>query len=137
MKIVIGLLIIGVVLVGGFVLMSEPAEEKNVAGAQTEQASEFARIEQEVNANQAAMLDVRTPEEYAAGHAAIAENFSLQQLQAGQLPDIDRNTKLYVYCRSGNRSVEAATILRNAGYVNVVDLGGLGDIQALGATLVQ
>ncbi len=125
------------VLVGGFLLMSEPAQQNDVASAQTEQATEFSRIEQEVNSGEAVMLDVRTPEEFAAGHAAAAELFSLQQLQAGQLPDIDPNTKLYVYCRSGNRSAEATAILETAGYTNIVDLGGLSDIQSLGATLVQ
>lgn len=138
MKIAFGVLIGIVMLAGGFFLLSEPAaEEAEVASAQTEQASEFSRIEQEVNSGEAAMLDVRTPEEFIAGHAAVAENFSLQQLQAGQLPDIDKNTKLYVYCRSGNRSVEASTLLRNAGYTDVVDLGGLTDIQTLGANLVR
>lgn len=137
MKIAVGVIIGVLVLVGGFLLMSEPAQQDDIASAQTQEPSEYTRIEQEVRSGEAVMFDVRTPEEYAAGHAAAAENFSLQQLQAGQLPTIEKDTKLYVYCRSGNRSAEATAILETAGYTNVIDLGGLSDVQALGATLVQ
>ncbi|MCA9349361.1 rhodanese-like domain-containing protein, partial [Candidatus Saccharibacteria bacterium] len=66
-----------------------------------------------------------------------AVNFDLQLMQAGQLPNIDKNTKIYVYCRSGNRSAQAASLLKQAGFTNITDLGGLSDIQNLGAELVK
>ncbi|PID31254.1 hypothetical protein CR983_01990 [Candidatus Saccharibacteria bacterium] len=83
----------------------------------------------------AKLLDVRTPSEYAAGHADVAELWPLQALEKGELPDVDPATKLYVYCRSGNRSSQATKILRDNGYRNVVDLGGLRDIEVLGASI--
>ncbi|MCB9821453.1 rhodanese-like domain-containing protein [Candidatus Nomurabacteria bacterium] len=97
----------------------------------------YSQISEEVKMDQAVLYDVRTAAEFAEGHAADAVNFDLQLMQAGQLPNIDKNTKIYVYCRSGNRSAQAASLLKQAGFTNITDLGGLSDIQNLGAELVK
>ena len=64
------------------------------------------------------LLDVRTPEEYAASHIPGAVNLDVQSpdflLRAEK--DIDRDTPVAVYCRSGVRSRNAAKILSGAGY---------------------
>lgn len=94
----------------------------------------FSTIQTDIKAD-AKLYDVRTSQEFAAGHFAGAQNWSLQNMQAGRLPNIEKDTKLYVYCQSGNRSSQATTLLKNAGYTNVTDLGGLQDVKALGGTL--
>ena len=138
MKIALISIIAIVAAVGGFLVISEPAtttvSESEDVSSQTTQYSDIAR---EVAEGTATLIDTRTPEEFAEGHAPDAELFSLQRLQAGELPEASKEEKIYVYCRSGNRSAEAAAILTQAGFENVVDLGGLTDIQALGATLVR
>ena len=73
----------------------------------------------------AVLLDVRTPEEYRQGHIPGSCNIPLQTLGdvAAQIPD--RDTPLFVYCRSGNRSAQAASLLKGMGYANVTDIGGI------------
>jgi rhodanese-related sulfurtransferase len=74
------------------------------------------------------LLDVRT----------VAENKEIRipdsllipldtlQVQAATLLS-DKNAKIIIYCRSGNRSKEAADILIELGYTNVLDMGGIID----------
>jgi rhodanese-related sulfurtransferase len=68
----------------------------------------------------ATLLDVRTPEEFAAGHVDGARNIPVQVL-GGRLRDVPKG-RVVVYCRSGGRSASAAALLRQAGY-EVFDVG--------------
>jgi rhodanese-related sulfurtransferase len=67
------------------------------------------------------VLDVRTPEEYQDGHLLGATLIPLDQLGAryGELP---QNETILVYCRSGNRSLQAVYLLENAGFDRVHSL---------------
>ena len=74
------------------------------------------------------ILDVRTQEEYDAGHIAgaiLVPNETISDKQPALLPDLD--AEILVYCRSGNRSAQAAKKLIAIGYTNVVDFGGIID----------
>ena len=74
------------------------------------------------------ILDVRTQEEYDAGHVAgaiLIPNETIIDEQPELLPDLD--AEILVYCRSGNRSAQAAKKLIAIGYTNVVDFGGIID----------
>lgn len=83
------------------------------------------------------LLDVRTVEEFAVGHLQGAYNLPLDRIEAGETPHHAAKTDpIWVYCRSGNRSNQAVTALRNAGYTNLRDLGSLQDAaQATGKTI--
>jgi len=81
------------------------------------------------------LIDVRTAEEYAAGHIDGAINLSLQDIQAGKMPTIAKDKPIYLYCHSGNRSGQATTILKAAGYTNIIDLGAITHVQSLGGTI--
>jgi rhodanese-related sulfurtransferase len=70
------------------------------------------------------LIDVRTTQEYAGGHIAGSVNIALDTI-ASRLNDIPRDQPVVLYCRSGNRSAQAARILAEAGYTNVRDLGGI------------
>jgi rhodanese-related sulfurtransferase len=70
------------------------------------------------------LLDVRTPEEYAEGHIANSVNISLQTL-ADRLDEVPKDQLVVLYCRSGNRSAQAAELLKEAGYTAIYDLGGI------------
>lgn len=74
------------------------------------------------------VLDVRTPEEYAAGHLKGAK---LLDLTSGEfeaaLPSLDAAATYVVYCRSGNRSGQAVALMEKAGFTAVTDLGAMGD----------
>ena len=69
----------------------------------------------------AVLLDVRTPEEYRAGHIPGAQNLPLDRLDTIAEP---AGSPLFIYCRSGARSAQAKARLARAGY-SVTDLGGL------------
>lgn len=74
------------------------------------------------------LLDVRTPAEYAEGHIPGSLLIPLQTLEEqASLQLTDRDTPIFVYCRSGQRSLEAAKILVEQGYTQVYDLGGIID----------
>ena len=72
------------------------------------------------------LVDVRTPEEFSGGYIPGAININLQELQQ-KLSRIPKDQPVIVYCRSGNRSAFAANILKQAGYTEVYDLGGIID----------
>lgn len=72
------------------------------------------------------LIDVRTPEEFATGHIAGAINISVETI-ADRLSEIPQGQTIVLYCRSGNRSAQAAQILAGAGYTGIRDLGGIND----------
>lgn len=68
-------------------------------------------------------IDVRTPEEYIGGHAARAENVPLDTLSAN-FDKLEKNEPVYIICQTGNRSKQAANILKDAGFKNLVNVTG-------------
>jgi rhodanese-related sulfurtransferase len=70
------------------------------------------------------LIDVRTPEEFASGHIARSINISVETLE-NRLSEIPHDQPVIVYCRSGNRSTQAAQILASAGYTDIRNLGGI------------
>ncbi len=80
----------------------------------------------------ATIIDVRTPAEYAAEHLAGSVNIDLQSPDfAGQVGKLDRAGIYVVYCRSGNRSAEAARVMTSMGYASVRDAGSLQQAESL------
>ena len=74
------------------------------------------------------ILDVRTPAEFAQGHIPNAINIPNETIgteEIAQLPN--KKQVIFVYCRSGNRSKQAAEKLVQLGYTNVVEFGGIND----------
>lgn len=69
------------------------------------------------------LLDVREPAELDAGYIEGAVNIPLGQL-AGRLQEVPKDQPVYLYCRSGRRSQEAAKILLDNGYKDVSHLNG-------------
>jgi rhodanese-related sulfurtransferase len=73
----------------------------------------------------AAVIDVRTQNEFASGHLPSAINIPLDRIEAvlpGRFPD--RNHALLLHCQSGMRSGMALAKLRALGYTNAFNLGG-------------
>lgn len=89
-------------------------------------------FEQEIKMGKAILLDVRTESEWNEGHAHTAQLFDIARMENGELPQIEKNQQLFVYCRSGGRAGRAKSILEQNGFTNVSNLGGLSDIQEMG-----
>ena len=70
------------------------------------------------------LIDVRTPEEFKSGYLEDAINIEWQNIK-NLNKEIKKDDKIYLYCRSGNRSGKATDILINMGYKNVKNIGGL------------
>jgi len=71
------------------------------------------------------LLDVRTPQEYRDGFIPGSKNVPLQNIDKVDSVVENKDTALYVYCHSGARSRQAASILQRMGYTNVNNIGGI------------
>ena len=102
-------------------------------GAQSEESTY-----RQVNAEEAAtmmeeessyiILDVRTTEEYSEKHIPGAINIPNETIGTEDIPELpDKEQLILVYCRSGNRSKQAAEKLVKLGYTNIVEFGGIHD----------
>jgi rhodanese-related sulfurtransferase len=76
-----------------------------------------------IDSGEVEVLDVRTPEEFAAGHIPGAKLVPLQVIE-GMLSELDKDQKYVVVCRSGNRSTEASGILAENGFKNIYNMNG-------------
>ena len=74
------------------------------------------------------ILDVRRPDEFAAGHIPNAINIPNETIGTSEIPELPNKDQLImVYCRSGRRSKEASEKLVKLGYTNIVEFGGILD----------
>lgn len=71
----------------------------------------------------AQLIDVREPDEYAAGHILGARNIPLSQLRL-RMKELRKDQPIYLYCQNGIRSGRAAQILYRKGYRDLYHLKG-------------
>ncbi|MBZ2206038.1 rhodanese-like domain-containing protein [Massilia soli] len=94
---------------------------------------------QMINRNKTTILDVRTPEQFAAGHLRDAKNIPLSDLgsRIGEL-DKQKTKAVVVVCQQGARAEKAVKMLQKAGFDDVVSLdGGLTAWTAAGLPTVK
>lgn len=124
MKKLLLLLVAGLIILSGCASGGETMEGENT----------FTQIDQETAKEMMAredghvVVDVRRQEEYDAGHipgALLVPNESIGSSPLEALPDYDQI--ILLYCRSGNRSKQAAEKLAGMGYTNVYEFGGITD----------
>ncbi|MEG2307842.1 rhodanese-like domain-containing protein [Chryseobacterium sp.] len=84
----------------------------------------------EVLADNAYLVDVRTPSEFASGSVKGAVNIPLDKI-SGQLSKFKGKKNIVVFCRSGNRSSQAKSILEKNGFQNVVNGGTWQNVNSL------
>jgi rhodanese-related sulfurtransferase len=85
------------------------------------------------------ILDVRTPEEFAQGHVPGAVNIDMSSPTfPDAIAELPKDTRYVVYCRSGNRSADAAGQMADAGFTDLYDVdAGLATLSAAGVALTQ
>lgn len=127
-QLIIGLVILGIGIVGGMVIIMQsdnssqplPVSEADTTVIASVSAQDFAD-----GLSERTLVDIRTPEEYSAGHIPGASNIDFYAADfEAQFANYDRNEPLAIYCRSGSRSGQALDILEGMGFTNVVDLAG-------------
>lgn len=124
--------VVALVIVAGaaFILSQNGAAPEGTPVIQNIAPADYVSQFSEAGANHL-LLDVRTPEEYAGGHIANSLNISVQTLES-RLSEIPRDQPVVIYCRSGNRSAQAAQILAANGYTQIYDMGGINTWTAQG-----
>jgi rhodanese-related sulfurtransferase len=72
------------------------------------------------------LIDVRTLDEYNAGHLKNAKQTDYTQAQqfSKYLELLDKDNKYLIYCRSGIKSAKSMQIMRDKGFTNVYDMSG-------------
>lgn len=79
----------------------------------------------------AVLLDVRTAQEYAAGHIPGSINIPLQSITQVEEAVPDMDTPIFVYCLSGARSRRAAAFFGKLGYTDVRNIGGIANFSGV------
>ena len=103
---------------------SQPASAPAAAGASLPSISPQALLERQAKGDSALfVLDVRTAEEFAAGHVPGAVNVPYDQV-ASQLAQIPKDKDVVLYCKSGRRAGLAAEVLQASGYTKLEHLQG-------------
>lgn len=93
--------------------------------------SEFQEMHRE---NKGVVIDVRTQNEYDQGHLSITDaqyDFLSGEFQ-DKIDSFDKDKTYYLYCRSGNRSGQAARIMLKEGFENVYNVGGFEELASNG-----
>ena len=80
-------------------------------------------IEAYRNDADAVLIDVRGKNEFDGGHIPGAINIPLSDIQNAE--EFQKEKKLYVYCLSGARSSRAVTALKEMGFTDVNNIGGI------------
>ena len=85
------------------------------------------------------LIDVRSAEEFSAGHLAGAVNIDVNDPEFDtRIAALDPNRPYLLYCRSGNRSAQAAERMRQGGFVDLTDLGSVEEAaEATGIEIVR
>jgi rhodanese-related sulfurtransferase len=82
-------------------------------------------------------VDIRTPEEYAEGHAYRARNIPFESLMS-DLSKLEKNEPVYLIDQGGERSREAAEMLVKAGFYQAVSIaGGMTEWEAAGLPVAR
>lgn len=78
------------------------------------------------------LIDVRTKREFESGHIEGAIHHDIMDIMQGKYPDVPKDAEIVLCCESGNRSMMACGMLKQAGFTNVSDGGSIykiGEVQ--------
>lgn len=119
-------------LEGGFEAWRQAGKE--VATIDTISPGEFAELYRN---EQPSVLDVRRTNEYETAHVNGAFNIPLRDLEA-HISEVPADTRTYVHCAGGYRSMIAASLLKAHGYSNIVNIrGGFEMLRDTGVAIVE
>lgn len=120
-----------------FALIGLSCGQQGAVAQKVLQANEFAAMLAQDQSVQ--LVDVRTPEEYAAGHLQGARLMDIYDTSfAQQIGKLDKSKPVMVYCAAGTRSAAAARQMQKMGFRQVYDLdGGINAWRSAGKPTVQ
>ena len=101
----------------------ELKEQKESSAVKTARSHDFEALLQKQPAAQ--LIDVRTVEEFNSGHLENAHNIDFYDVVfSAQIASLKKNEPVFVYCAVGGRSAEAARLLQQQGFQQIIDLKG-------------
>jgi rhodanese-related sulfurtransferase len=116
-----------------------PAQPKSSSEQKAAQLIDVGEAESLIAAKKVLILDVRTPQEFAAGHLAGATNldFHSKDFQA-QLERLNKKQSYLVHCAIGGRSARAGKLMNELNFTSVYDLkGGIKAWEKAGKPIVK
>ena len=126
---IIGIVILGILALAGTTFYLSGNNQSSLSNNKTE--TNFTHMtptnfQKAISTGAYKLIDIRTEEEYAAGHIKGASQIDFYQTQKfnSYLDSLDKNQKYLIYCRSGNRSGQALNIMQEKGFINASDLAG-------------
>lgn len=82
-------------------------------------------FKKQITDHPAQLIDVRTANEFKSGHIKTATNIDYYSSNfSNQMSKLNKEKPVYIYCRSGNRSIKAANLLAKLGFTEIYDLEG-------------
>lgn len=109
------------------------------AGNQNIESVNAEAFKKEISADDVQLIDVRTPTEFTNGHIEGAINLDIKRSDFVDEANktLDKTRKVYLYCRSGARSMQAANKLAKEGYQIVNLKGGIMEWEGEGLPVVR
>ncbi len=128
MKKLIFLFSLVILIIGGFIVNPFSSSDPQDVDITTE---EFKQI---LEQNPGEVIDVRTKDEFNSGHLKLsaAQYDWLNGEFHDAIEEMDKSKTYYLYCRTGNRSGQAARMMRERGFDNVYNVGGFEDLADAG-----
>lgn len=122
------LVLLAIAIISCMALTACGTEEASEEGASYQQISTEEAVKMMEEEEDYIILDVRTEGEYEEKHipgAVLVPNETIGTEEIEELPD--KEQMILIYCRSGNRSKQAAEKLVKLGYTNIYEFGGIND----------
>jgi rhodanese-related sulfurtransferase len=100
---------------------------------------EVAAFQTKIASPKVQLVDVRTPQEFATGRIADAQNINFYDAEfRAKMDALDKSKPVALYCAAGGRSGKATKILIDLGFKSIVDLkGGMTAWKAAGKIVSQ
>jgi len=122
-----------IILVVVAAALSSYAQQKTTATTVTGTQKSAEALVKDVKKGKAYLVDVRTPEEYKAGHLKYSQNIDYKAADfKTSISKLDKSKTIYLYCRTGNRSGKAADTLKVLGYPSYYNIGGFEALKTEG-----
>lgn len=111
------LILLALIFSGSFMIQAQTEPSGTILSTET--------FKDSISQKKVQLIDVRTPQEYKAGHIKDAINIDyFSDKFSEDFKQFDKEEPIYIYCKSGNRSGKAAKILSELGFEKIYDLEG-------------
>jgi len=114
----------------GAVIFTSCSNSQTTKTSKSENSTQNKQQDDKIDFENALIVDVRSPQEFASGHFEGAVNIPVNELEQ-HLSEFEGKEQIVVYCRSGARSGNAKNILAGEGFTNVINAINLSHLEKL------